>query len=119
MKALSPHRVERPWGSFDEFVKNTPCTVKIITVNPGEAISLQHHTHRVEFWVVLKGTGFITVGDVRTEAHEGDRYSIDVGTHHRAEGGETALVFLEISTGDFDEDDIVRVEDKYGRIDNI
>lgn len=116
MNVLSPQHCKRPWGFFDEFVRNTSCTVKMITVNPGEALSLQHHKNRSEFWVIVKGTGFVTVGDVRTEAHEGDRYSIDAGIHHRAEGGDAPLVFLEISTGDFDDDDIVRVDDKYGRI---
>lgn len=116
MKPLSPNHTERPWGFFDEFISNTPCTVKIITVNPGESLSLQSHSHRSEFWVILKGEGFVTVGDTRTEAKEGDRYHINEHTNHRAEGGTLPLVFLEISTGHFDEGDIVRIDDKYGRV---
>lgn len=85
-------------------------------MNPGESISLQYHNSRSEFWVILKGNGFVTVGDTRTKAHEGDRFHIDAEENHRAEGGSEPLVFLEISTGHFDENDIVRVEDKYGRI---
>ncbi|MCX6703757.1 MAG: phosphomannose isomerase type II C-terminal cupin domain [Candidatus Zambryskibacteria bacterium] len=116
MRPLLSMHVDRPWGSFDEFIANTPCTVKIITVNPGESLSLQYHEHRSEFWVVLKGNGYVTIGDNRKEASAGDRFDIGVHTNHRAEGGTEALVFLEISTGEFDENDIVRIDDKYGRV---
>ncbi len=116
MKPLSPTHTERPWGFFDEFITNTTCTVKMITVNPGESISLQYHNKRSEFWVILRGNGFVTVGDTKTEAHAGDRYHVNEHTNHRAEGGSEPLVFLEISTGHFDENDIVRIDDKYGRI---
>ena len=113
---LSPIHSDRPWGFFDEFVINTPCTVKIITVNAGESLSLQYHNHRTEFWVIIRGNGFVTIGDKRTEAHEGDRFHIDLLTQRRVEGGTEPLVFLEISLGEFDEHDIVRIEDKYGRV---
>jgi mannose-6-phosphate isomerase len=116
MRPLSPARTDRPWGYFDEFISNTPCTVKIITVNAGESLSLQYHEHRSEFWVILKGNGFVTIGDDKLEAHEGDQFHIDVHANHRAEGGSEPLVFLEIATGNFDEEDIIRIDDKYGRI---
>ena len=116
MRPLLPTHIERPWGYFDEFITNTPCTVKIITVNAGESLSLQYHMQRSEFWVILKGNGFVTIGDTKTEAHGGDRFHVDIHTNHRAEGGSEPLVFLEISTGNFDEDDIVRIDDKYGRV---
>jgi len=115
MKPLSPTRDDRPWGFFEEFITNTPCTVKIITVNTGESISLQYHKGRSEFWVILKGNGFVTIGENRTRAAEGDRFHIDPEVNHRAEGGSEPLVFLEISTGHFDENDIVRIDDRYGR----
>lgn len=88
----------------------------MITVNPGESLSLQYHKHRSEFWVILKGNGSVTIGDSKTEAHEGDRFHVDVHTNHRAEGGSEPLVFLEIAVGNFDEEDIVRIDDKYGRV---
>lgn len=116
MRPLMPTHTDRPWGHFDEFITNTPCTVKIITVNAGESISLQYHEHRAEFWVVIKGNGFVTIGDVRSEAREGDQFHVDIHTNHRAEGGTEPLVFLEISTGNFNESDIVRIDDKYGRV---
>ncbi|MHB1316811.1 MAG: phosphomannose isomerase type II C-terminal cupin domain [Minisyncoccota bacterium] len=116
MKPISPNRSDRPWGFFDEFVSNTPCTVKIITVNPGESLSLQYHKNRSEFWVILSGSGFVTVGDTKTPAKEGDRFNVDINTNHRVEAGTKPVVFLEISTGHFDENDIVRLDDKYGRL---
>lgn len=116
MSPLSPSHSDRPWGSFDEFISNTPCTVKIITVKPGESLSLQYHTQRSEFWVVLSGKGFVTIDDKHTETQKGDQHYIEVNTKHRAEAGDEGLTFLEISTGTFDEEDIIRLEDKYGRI---
>lgn len=116
MQAPKPYREERPWGEFTEFTKNTPSTVKIITVKPGEALSLQKHTSRDEFWRVLSGDGFMTVGDKRTPASAGQEYFAPRGTNHRMEGGASPLQILEISFGNFDEDDIVRLDDRYGRV---
>ncbi len=106
---------QRPWGSFDRFTHNELSTVKIITVNPGEAFSLQRHGRRSEWWKVLSGTGTITVGETTHAALPGDEFTIPQGTVHRAEGGETPLVRLEIALGEFDESDIERLDDKYGR----
>jgi len=116
MRPLLPTHIVRPWGFFDEYITNTSCTVKMITVNPGESLSLQYHKNRSEFWVIVKGNGFVTVGDIKTEAHEGDRFHVETNMNHRAEGGSEALVFLEIATGEFNEEDIVRIDDKYGRV---
>ncbi len=106
---------ERPWGFFDQFIKNQPCTVKLITVHPHESLSLQYHNHRAEYWVVISGSGLITVGGERTDAVKGDRFEITEGQAHRVEAHADGLLFLEIAVGDFDENDIVRLEDKYGR----
>ena len=105
----------RPWGQFERFTLNERSTVKIITVNAGEAFSLQTHKSRDEFWRVISGYGTVTVGDSQEEANPGDEFFIPRGTVHRAEGGEEGLVFLEIAFGEFDEGDIVRLDDKYGR----
>ncbi len=105
----------RPWGMFERFTLNEQSTVKIITVKAGEAFSLQTHKHREEFWRVLEGSGVITVGEVRHEVTVGDEFLIPTGTKHRAEGGPEGLKFLEIAFGEFDEGDIERLEDKYGR----
>jgi mannose-6-phosphate isomerase-like protein (cupin superfamily) len=105
----------RPWGNFERFTLNEKTTVKIITVNEGESISLQTHQNRDEFWRVIKGTGTIRIGTTDNEAHEGSAYFCPRGTEHRVTGGSGGTVFLEIAFGDFDETDIHRLEDRYGR----
>jgi mannose-6-phosphate isomerase-like protein (cupin superfamily) len=108
-------RDERPWGYFEQFTHNELSTIKIITVNPGEAFSLQKHEKREEFWRILSGTGTVTVGEEKKSASPDVEFFIPKDTLHRAEAGEETLKILEISFGEFDEKDIVRVEDKYGR----
>ncbi|MEK7606287.1 MAG: phosphomannose isomerase type II C-terminal cupin domain [Patescibacteria group bacterium] len=112
---MKPFTIERPWGSFRQFTKNEPTTVKILFVRDGEALSLQHHKERSEFWRVLSGTPDIQKGKAVIHAKAGDEFFIDVGESHRitAIGGDATC--LEISTGSFNEDDIVREEDNYGR----
>ena len=116
MQGLSNYEKDiRPWGEFERFTLNEKSTVKIITVKAGEAFSLQTHAHREEFWRVLNGSGTITVGEERREAKAGDDFYVKVGEKHRVEGGPEGVAFLEIALGEFDEGDIVRLEDKYGR----
>lgn len=115
MQPPKPYREKRPWGEFVEFSRNTPSTVKIITVNAGEAFSLQKHTKRDEFWKILDGEGKIFIGDSISNLEVGKEYYIQRGTSHRIEAGSTSVRILEISFGDFDEKDIVRLEDRYGR----
>ena len=106
---------ERPWGNFERFTLNEKTTVKIVNVNEGESISLQTHENRDEFWRVIKGTGVIRIGDKDNEAREGDSFFCKRGSEHRVTGGAGGTVFLEIAFGDFDESDIRRLEDWYGR----
>jgi len=108
-------REERPWGAFERFTLNQQTTVKIVSVKAGEEFSLQTHAHRDEFWRIVGGSGQITVGENVHEAREGDTFFTPRGTKHRAQGGPEGLVFLEIAFGEFDEGDITRLEDKYGR----
>lgn len=116
MEGLSNYEKElRPWGEFERFTFNEASTVKIITINPGEEFSLQTHTHRDEFWRILSGSGTITLDDRASDAKAGDSFYCPRGTRHRARAEAEPLVFLEIAFGDFDESDIVRLEDKYGR----
>ena len=112
-------RDERPWGFFEQFTHGEPTTVKIIVVRAGEALSLQSHEKRDEFWRVLDGEGTITVGDTYTQARAGDEFFIPRGTKHRAEGGVKDLRFLEIAFGEFEEGDIVRYEDRYQRVKEV
>ena len=114
-KAPTSYSEKRPWGSFERFTLNEPSTVKIITVNRGEAFSLQKHKGRDEWWKILEGDGKATIDGTEKEIKVGDEYFLPRGTEHRILAGKSAVVFLEISFGDFDENDIVRIEDRYGR----
>jgi mannose-6-phosphate isomerase-like protein (cupin superfamily) len=105
---------QRPWGDFERFTLNELSTVKIITVKAGEAFSLQYHNNRSEFWKILKGQGLVTLGDETHETKEGEEIFIPQNTNHRMQGL-TDISFLEIAFGEFDENDIVRLEDKYDR----
>lgn len=105
----------RPWGQFERFTLNESSTVKIITVSPAGKLSLQSHQKRDEFWRIISGYGTVTVGESIEEASPGDEFFIPRGTMHRVEGGEEGLVFLEIAFGEFDENDIKRFDDVYGR----
>ncbi len=107
---------ERPWGQFQQFVQNEPVTVKIITVQPGHRLSLQHHSHRGEMWQVLDVPIQVTVDDTTWDAQPGEVVWVPEGSHHRmANTGTERGRLLEIAHGDFDEQDIVRLEDDYAR----
>lgn len=107
--------VERPWGNFVQFTQNRSSTVKIITVKTGESLSLQKHNSRDEFWHIISGGGYLTIGDTEVEAVVGKDYFVPRNTLHRIRSSDTPLVILEIGLGSFDEDDISRIDDKYGR----
>jgi mannose-6-phosphate isomerase-like protein (cupin superfamily) len=113
---LNIYQEERPWGFFRRFTDNTPSTVKIISVRSGERLSLQSHNKRSEFWYVTRGGGFFEINGERIPAQPGDEVFIEKGTKHRMSAGENGLEVLEISLGEFDEDDIIRYEDEYNRI---
>jgi len=105
----------RPWGSFRQFTHNEISTVKIISVKPRARLSLQYHEQRDEFWVVLEGNPTVTFGEESREAFPGDEFFISKKTKHRIQGSEKEARILEISFGNFDENDIVRMEDDFGR----
>ena len=105
----------RPWGSFYQFALNETFTVKVIVVAPNQRLSLQTHSKRAEFWYILSGQGEVTVGETVHQAKAGDEFEISIGTAHRAASGTDGLSFLEVSIGEFDEHDEVRLEDSYGR----
>ena len=112
---MNIYEEERPWGSFRQFTHNDPTTVKILIIKAGEAFSLQYHHKRDEFWRVLSGSPFVTLGDRTELAVPTKEFFIPHGTHHRIKAGDEDVVVLEISFGEFNEKDIVRLEDKYGR----
>jgi mannose-6-phosphate isomerase-like protein (cupin superfamily) len=117
MEGLSHYEKEiRPWGSFERFTLNEVSTVKIIKVNPDSQLSLQQHEHRDEEWLMLQGSGTVIVGEAETAVQPGDNFFVKRGTKHRVMGGPEGLMFLEIAFGEFDEEDITRLEDDYGRV---
>ncbi|MEW5979242.1 MAG: phosphomannose isomerase type II C-terminal cupin domain [Acidobacteriota bacterium] len=107
---------ERPWGGFRRFTHNEVSTVKIITVNPGQVLSLQYHHQRDELWVALDPGLQVTLDGRTWEPQPYEEIFIARGAKHRMAGvGSRPSRWLEISFGAFDEDDIVRLEDRYGR----
>ncbi len=112
---METERVLKPWGSYERFTQNEASTVKLLNLNPGASISLQRHASRKEFWRVLAGKGTAVVGEAELAAVPGASFTVEVGQAHRLIAGGEGLTILEISLGDFDESDIVRLEDAYGR----
>ncbi|MEO6536916.1 MAG: phosphomannose isomerase type II C-terminal cupin domain [Candidatus Paceibacterota bacterium] len=109
-------REERPWGSFEQFSDNEVSTVKLIHVDAGQRLSLQKHSKRSEFWRVVSGSGTFEIDGVARDVSVGDEANIPVGSLHRLAGGADGITILEIARGEFDEHDIERVEDDFGRI---
>ncbi len=112
---IDSYTEERPWGNFERFTQNEPSTVKIITINPHQQLSLQYHMKRSEFWKVLSGHPTITAGDMVVTAEPGGEFFELAKQKHRIAAGDEKVTILEIAFGDFEEGDIVRLEDTYGR----
>jgi mannose-1-phosphate guanylyltransferase/mannose-1-phosphate guanylyltransferase/mannose-6-phosphate isomerase len=117
-EAIDPKRVNRPWGFYQSLHSGDRFQVKRLTISPGARISLQMHMHRAEHWVVVNGTALVTHGAVSKLVHENESIYIPAGTQHRLENpGKVALNVIEVQTGSYlGEDDIVRYDDSYGRI---
>ena len=114
----SPVYEERPWGSFTILDEADNYKVKRIEVLPGKRLSYQRHSRRAEHWFVVAGTAKVTLNGVEMLVKSGESVDIGVGTAHRVENPQDGekLVFIETQTGDyFGEDDIVRLEDDFGR----
>jgi len=113
-------RYIRPWGFFETLMENDSCKVKLLSILPNEKLSLQKHQHRKETWHVIQGTATIVRGKERFILQPGEIITIKKNQVHRLENlGDDSLEVIEIQTGSyFGEDDIVRIEDSYGRIDS-
>ncbi|HZX20738.1 MAG TPA: phosphomannose isomerase type II C-terminal cupin domain [archaeon] len=109
-----PLTVKKPWGKFEEYTRNEKTSVKIISVNKGGILSLQSHKHRKEFWVALDEGLTAEIFGKKIKLKKGQTVTIHKKTKHRISATKNAR-FLEISYGKFDENDIKRYEDKYGR----
>ena len=110
-------KVYRPWGSYESLVVGDRFQVKRIIVSPGECLSRQLHYHRAEHWVVVRGTAKVLVGEKELLLTEDESTYIPIGSIHRLENpGKVPLEIIEIQTGSYvGEDDILRLEDQYGR----
>ena len=114
----SLHRiVRRPWGSYDSIESGERFQVKRIVVKPGAALSLQKHHHRAEHWIVVSGTAEVTCEDRVFLLGENQSTYIPLGSVHRLRNpGKMPLELIEVQSGSYlGEDDIVRLEDVYGR----
>ena len=108
--------VERPWGSFKQYALNQDCTVSLMTVLPGQRLSLQSHTGRAELWIVLDDGAVVQVGD-QVHAHRaGDEIWIPANARHRLScGDERPVRVLEVAFGHWQQEDITRYEDDFQR----
>ncbi|TXH27760.1 MAG: mannose-1-phosphate guanylyltransferase/mannose-6-phosphate isomerase [Elusimicrobia bacterium] len=111
------HIVHRPWGTYERIAHGPRYQVKRILVKPGASLSLQKHHHRAEHWVVVRGTALIARGDESLLLSENQSTYIPLGVVHRLENpGKIDLEIVEVQSGSYlGEDDIVRIEDSYGR----
>jgi mannose-6-phosphate isomerase-like protein (cupin superfamily) len=108
----------RPWGTWEVLDVDAHHAVKRVSVLPGKILSLQLHHHRDEHWIIVKGTATVTVGAQVFERKENEAVFIPRETRHRiANNTNGPLEFIEVQTGpELREDDIVRLEDAYGRV---
>ena len=111
-------RVERPWGWYEEvFSETINYKCKRLYVNPNSKFSLQYHKNRNEYWTVVQGNGHVIVGDNERDVAVGDFIFIPRTTSHRLFGGDDGITLIEVQIGEScSEDDIIRLEDDYGRI---
>jgi mannose-1-phosphate guanylyltransferase/mannose-6-phosphate isomerase len=109
--------VHRPWGSFTSLHNGHRVQVKHIVVKPGGKLSLQMHHHRAEHWIIVQGTAKIRRGEEETILSEDQSTYIPLGTAHRLENpGKIPLHLIEVQSGSYlGEDDIIRLDDSYGR----
>lgn len=113
----SPAKYLRPWGFYQSLIIGPRYQVKRIVVEPGGRLSLQKHFHRSEHWVVVEGTALVTCDDNTTLLHETESVFLPAGSLHRLENpGRIAITIIEVQSGPYlGEDDILRLEDSYGR----
>lgn len=114
----SPKFDRRPWGTFTVLDEGENYKVKRIEVLPGKRLSYQKHAQRAEHWFVVQGEAKVTLDGADHIIRVGEDVDISIGTAHRVENpGEETLIFIEVQRGDYlGEDDIVRLQDDFGRV---
>ena len=107
----------RPWGTYTVLEEDRGFKVKRIEVLPGKRLSYQKHSQRAEHWFVVEGTAKVTLDDEEIIVRAGESIDIPIGAAHRVENpGDVNLMFIEVQRGSYlGEDDIVRLQDDYGR----
>lgn len=114
----SAGRVVRPWGGFEQYALNEPCTVSLMTVEPGQRLSLQSHEGRAELWIVLDDGAMVCLGEETVRCRRGDEVWIPAGAKHRLSNPlDVPLRVLEVAFGCWRQEDIVRYADDYRRPD--
>jgi mannose-1-phosphate guanylyltransferase len=110
--------IARPWGTYTVLEEGPGFKMKRIEVKPGGSLSLQLHHRRSEHWVVVRGTARVTCGERVYDVPQGESTFVPIGTRHRLENrGTEMLAIIEVACGEYiQEDDIVRFDDKYGRV---
>ena len=111
----APIRVTRPWGKFDQYATNEDVTVSLMTVQPGQRLSLQAHTARAELWIALDDGAEVTIGDEILRPQAGDELWIPPNTQHRLAALDHPVRVLEVAFGNWQQADIVRFDDDYAR----
>ena len=116
-EAVAHNRAYRPWGFYESLILDERFQVKRIVVNPGQKLSLQKHFHRSEHWVVVNGIAMVTRDGEEVLVRENESIYLPLGcTHSMANPGRIPLTLIEVQSGSYlGEDDIVRLEDLYGR----
>jgi mannose-1-phosphate guanylyltransferase len=111
--------VYRPWGKYTNLEEKENFKVKLLTINPGKRLSLQKHLHRSEHWTVVKGTALIRNGDKEFLLRPNESTYIPIGVVHRISNlGKIPVEIVEVQVGEYlGEDDIIRLEDDFGRVD--
>ncbi len=108
--------VTRPWGSFKQFAHNRECTVSLMTVLPGQRLSLQSHTGRAELWIVIDDGAVVQVGETERDCQAGDEVWIPANEKHRLScRGDKPVRVLEVAFGNWQQNDIRRYADDYKR----
>lgn len=108
--------VERPWGSFKQFANNCDSTVSLMTVLPGQRLSLQSHTGRAELWIVIDDGAVVQVGETEAAYQAGDEIWIPANEKHRlGNNGDKPVRVLEVAFGNWQQNDIQRYADDYQR----
>ncbi len=106
----------RPWGEYQVILEEDYCKVKKIYVNPNQSLSYQYHFKRSETWIIVSGKGTVTLEGKDFSVKGGDVINILPEQRHRVRTSDDVLIFIEVQRGSyFGEDDIVRIEDSYGR----